>query len=103
MASKARFHKVKIYTGHGSKEVILPANTHYDIKDALENETVRLEFIQSDIWKVVKIQPENTGVVFFITDDDLVFHQKDYGFEYLKAQFRKEYNSAIEETIPKDF
>lgn len=102
MANKANFHRIKIYNGYGSNEVILPANTHYDIKEELGSDTERVEFIESNIWKSVNILPESIGVAFFFTDDGLEFHQGNYGFDYLKAQFKKEYDSVIQATIPED-
>ena len=102
MANKANFHKIEIHTGHGSNKITLPANTHHDIKTALENDTVRVEFIESNIWKSVDSLPEGIGIAFFSTDDGLEFHQGDLGFDYLKSQFKKEYDSVIKATIPED-
>ena len=100
MAQKARFHKFKRITGRGHMELCYPANTQHDIKNAFENDDVKIKFIESNIWKLVHVLPENIGSAFFFTDDGLEFRQGDFGFDYLKVQFQEEYDAVIKDSIP---
>jgi len=105
MAQKARFHRFKEITGHGIKEWVLPATTKHEIENVFrENQAIKIEFIESNIWKVVRMLPDPSISleVFFCTDDGYEYHQGQLGFNYLKNQFRKGYDELIESITPKD-